>query len=197
MTKKGQKVNTWRDLTKKLMVESLGGKCCICNYNKCMASLVFHHLEPDSKDFALTRVLVSPRKWEDIVKELRKCVLICSNCHGEIHHGDAFIPENAPRFDENFKNRDPQDLEEKSPCIICGKLKSTRLIACSRTCAAKNAGRINWDLYSLEKLKVWISEYTYEQIGEFIGCSDAAVIKRAKKLGIYIQKLKLNTSISN
>ena len=64
-------------------VEYKGGKCIICGYNKCMRSLSFHHRNPKTKDLDWNKM----RSWniEKIKKELDKCDLLCSNCHGEIH----------------------------------------------------------------------------------------------------------------
>ena len=74
----------WRQRIKAKSVELKGGKCLICGYSKCSRSLQFHHLDPTKKDFTLSRVTLA---WSKIEKELRKCVLVCANCHGEIHDG--------------------------------------------------------------------------------------------------------------
>lgn len=76
---------------KTLAVEYLGSKCAICGYNKCLAALEFHHKNSEEKDFGLScRGLT--RSWERIKKELEKCVLVCSNCHKEIHSGLVQLP---------------------------------------------------------------------------------------------------------
>jgi hypothetical protein len=31
-----------------------GGECSICGYNKCVAALEFHHLNPSEKDFTIS-----------------------------------------------------------------------------------------------------------------------------------------------
>jgi len=68
---------------KKMAVDYKGGGCCWCSYAECMGSLVFHHVDPIKKEFQITS---SNRvAWEKIRKELDKCVLLCANCHGEIH----------------------------------------------------------------------------------------------------------------
>lgn len=64
-------------------IEHLGGKCVECGYNKCPAALDFHHRDPHTKD-ATVRTLIQ-RKWQDILIEINKCVLLCSNCHREYH----------------------------------------------------------------------------------------------------------------
>lgn len=62
----------------------LGGKCQICGYDKYQAAFDFHHLDPMGKDFNISAGLTS---WERIQPELDKCVLLCSNCHREVHDG--------------------------------------------------------------------------------------------------------------
>lgn len=60
-----------------------GGKCSLCGYCKCPRSLVFHHTDPEKKDFSVSGS--HARSWESIKTELDKCVLLCTNCHGEVH----------------------------------------------------------------------------------------------------------------
>lgn len=79
-----ENVRSWRRRTKARAVEYLGGKCVNCGYNRCLRSLSFHHLEPSKKDFRISSRCIS---WESMVKELDKCVLLCSNCHMEVHDG--------------------------------------------------------------------------------------------------------------
>ena len=64
-------------------VEYKGGKCERCGYNKCMRALSFHHLDPKQKDFQISGAHC--RKWDIVQKELDKCILLCCNCHAEIH----------------------------------------------------------------------------------------------------------------
>lgn len=71
-----------RDKIKKLSIEYKGGKCEKCDYNKCERALTFHHLDPSKKEFALSRANMS---WEKMKLELDKCVLLCFNCHMELH----------------------------------------------------------------------------------------------------------------
>ncbi len=66
-------------------VDYKGGKCVICGYLKCNSSLTFHHLDPSEKEFELGQAKVF--NFEKAKKELDKCILVCRNCHGEIHSG--------------------------------------------------------------------------------------------------------------
>lgn len=63
-----------------------GGKCITCGYDRCQAALDFHHIDPTQKEFGISKDGIT-RSWEKIQKELDKCVLVCSNCHREIHAG--------------------------------------------------------------------------------------------------------------
>jgi hypothetical protein len=83
-------VSEFRRRRKAKAVEYKGGSCNICGYNKCLAALEFHHLEPEHKDFGLAQHGV-PRSWEKQKVELDKCILVCSNCHREIHSKDDAI----------------------------------------------------------------------------------------------------------
>lgn len=69
---------------KKKCVEYLGGKCCLCGYNKYFGALEFHHKDPTKKDprirFGSNRV-----NFEALRSELDKCILLCANCHREEH----------------------------------------------------------------------------------------------------------------
>jgi len=70
--------------TKLKAIEYKGGKCQICGYNKCTRSLQFHHLDPNKKDFGISG---GTKSFEKLKPELDKCILVCANCHGEIHDG--------------------------------------------------------------------------------------------------------------
>lgn len=56
--------------------------CSRCGYSKCASALDFHHLDPHIKERRITA-----RMWYSGLgaKELEKCILVCKNCHYEIH----------------------------------------------------------------------------------------------------------------
>jgi len=58
--------------------------CAICGYNKCDRALDFHHVNPQDKKFRLNRCEMSA-KDSKILDEINKCILLCANCHREIH----------------------------------------------------------------------------------------------------------------
>jgi len=77
-----QSVISWRKRTKKKLIEYKGGKCEICGYNKCLTALQFHHKNPNEKDFTISGKSLS---FDRLKEEVDKCLLVCSNCHAEIH----------------------------------------------------------------------------------------------------------------
>jgi DNA-binding transcriptional MerR regulator len=67
---------------KKELVDYKGGCCEICGYNKSLRALQFHHINPKEKDFNIGGVTTLN---ESVKNELNKCILVCANCHSEIH----------------------------------------------------------------------------------------------------------------
>ena len=96
-----ERVKTWRKRKSTRMRAAFGGCCGICGYDRCEAALAFHHLDPTAKNFRLAATSVRAMSWARIVDELRKCVLLCHNCHMEIEYGDLEIPDDIQLFDES------------------------------------------------------------------------------------------------
>lgn len=72
-----------------LIKKEYGGKCSCCGYNNTLAALEFHHRDPSTKEFHFgSRRGLSLDKLR---KELDKCILVCRNCHAEIHAGLRII----------------------------------------------------------------------------------------------------------
>jgi hypothetical protein len=102
MSKSSEKVKRYRIASKARIIQSMGGECTTCGYNKCSDALELHHLDPDVKEFGIGRVRANIKSWAKVVVELRKCVLLCANCHREVHNGCRKLPENLVRFDERY-----------------------------------------------------------------------------------------------
>jgi transposase len=84
-------VGRWRRGIKKKLVERAGGACVVCGYSRHHGALHFHHLDPGSKEFTISRN-GNTRSYEELPREADKCVLLCANCHAEIEGGLAELP---------------------------------------------------------------------------------------------------------
>ena len=65
--------------------------CAICGYHKCDSALEFHHVEPKEKSFKLSTILICSGELEKTIEEFYKCMLLCANCHSEIHDKERRI----------------------------------------------------------------------------------------------------------
>lgn len=180
---------SWRKEVKNIMVDAMGGCCQICGYNKSKFALDFHHIF--NKDFAISTIISNPKKWKDVIKELKKCVLLCSNCHRELHAGEIMLPELYATFNYEYINfkfttRILKEDPEFDKCPMCGEYKNKSLKFCSQECAKKNTWRIDWDnvdiIEVLEKTKKTNGHYNFLAAGKELSISDNAVRKRYKKV---------------
>ena len=86
-----QRVTERRRRVKEILVEEAGGACRLCGYDRSVAALHFHHIDPEQKSFGLALRGVA-RSLERCRAEARKCVLLCANCHAEVEAGLARLP---------------------------------------------------------------------------------------------------------
>jgi hypothetical protein len=147
-----------RGLKRKLeAIISKGGKCLKCGYNKNIAALDFHHIEPELKSHELDVRHFSNTSIDNLELELAKCILLCANCHREEHNPNMSLDIVLDRITTNtktsFENRSGQI------CPICNtRFKTvTGKIYCSTQCRESvkrypTLQEIN-NLYSL--LKSW------------------------------------------
>jgi 5-methylcytosine-specific restriction endonuclease McrA len=81
-----ERVANHRIKKKKILIEEMGGSCIICGYKKYIGSLHFHHINPSDKKSNLSRMNLA-LNIDKLREEAKKCILVCSNCHSEIHAG--------------------------------------------------------------------------------------------------------------
>lgn len=79
---------------KQRVLQALGweARCVRCGYDRYIGALDFHHEDPTQKD---NQVLTFG--FDRAVEEARKCILICSNCHREVHAADERKSAGRPR----------------------------------------------------------------------------------------------------
>lgn len=80
-----EKERFYKKRTSKILEVFGSYSCQICGYDKCETALELHHRDPTKKEFTIS----SSRNNEspELINELKKCALVCSNCHREIHYG--------------------------------------------------------------------------------------------------------------
>lgn len=88
-----------RTIKRKLkFVLDLGGECNRCGYNKNLSSLCFHHINEEEKSFTLDARNISSFGLSTILEEIKKCELLCQNCHGEHHNPDLSLDSIIKEF---------------------------------------------------------------------------------------------------
>lgn len=171
-------VKNWRLSMKSKILESMGSSCQICGYDRCPQAFDFHHVNPDEKEYQISRLLSHPKKLETVLDELEKCILLCSNCHRELHSGLVSIPENYKKLDRSvFLNK--KEMEKFDLCS-CGTLKSVNLKYCSHYCSHKARRKADWDSIDLIDL-VKNQKIPFTSLGKRFGISDNAVKKQYTK----------------
>ena len=184
-------VKNFRIRLKERSVYVMGEKCQCCGYDKCITALEFHHLNPEEKDFSFGNN--ANRSWQNTKEELKKCILVCANCHREIHSGlidnnklqSSFIESRAEEIDKLI-----QDLKTHKVyyCKTCGK-EVWRGNDCCPECAAKKLRVV--ERPNRELLKEKIRNQTFISIGNEYGVSDNAIRKWCKAYNLPTKKTNI------
>lgn len=174
----------WRAKTKEWLVEYAGGSCQSCGYAKYRGNLAFHHIS-DKVD-RLSELVRQTASWGRILSEVQKCVLVCHNCHGEIHAGLIPCPDidyeaRRARLSKLESSRPIPKSNRKRPCSWCKKMTSSASY-CSGSCSSAARYGVQWpDDSELARLVLSLPIST---IAKQIGVSDKAVSKRCKQRNI-------------
>lgn len=170
-------VKNFRNRLKERAAYVLGSKCQICGYNKTPAALEFHHVDPKKKEMSFSDN--ANRSWGATREELKKCILLCANCHREAHQGlidpsllfPSYSEERAQEIDELVKKVKEGKIWY---CQTCGVEIARGAIHCL---ACANLARRVVERPNREELKNLIRTTSFVQIGKMFGVSDNAVRK--------------------
>ncbi len=180
MNPRSERVKRWRYNTKQRLIDAFGGKCGICGYDQCPDVFEFHHLKAEEKDFHWGQINGNIRGWDTIVNEIRKCVMLCSNCHREVHskRSTTTVPDDIIRFNEEYADYRKAKVVQLDPCAVCGVDKKISLQFCSHACAKVARRKVDWDNIDLDQL---IKDHgSFEAVGRHLGVSGNAVRRRLR-----------------
>lgn len=84
--------NKYNQNIKKKLVSLNGNECKICKAkNLPLVCYDFHHTNSEDKEYQISQIMMW--KWETLEKEIKKCIMVCSNCHKSIHFGSDKLEE--------------------------------------------------------------------------------------------------------
>lgn len=174
----------FRRRRKENLIKVMGSKCAICGYDKAIGALEFHHLVPEEKSYGLSAQGTCHDLERDL-EEVQKCILVCANCHREIHNNFYSLEElkNLQYYDKDFAKELILDRNIKNGtvkmhyyCSECGKeiTKDSKSGLCE-ICVKKQQRFC--ERPSREELKTLIRTMPFTKIGEKFGVSDNAIRK--------------------
>lgn len=172
-------VTAARQKRKQELVYIMGGKCSLCGYDRCIAALEFHHIDKSQKERGLSSG--NCHSWEDDVKEVKKCALVCSNCHKEI---EAFGLNVEVTFDEEkYQEINAQKEQEKkvNKCKKCG-IEIDRHAHYCTSCWCTLSRKV--ERPSREELKHLIRDNSFTSIARMLDVSDNSIKKWCKRYNL-------------
>ena len=194
----GQATSDFRRRRKENLMRVCGNKCMLCGYNRSPAALEFHHIDPTQKAYGLASGGTCHDLEADL-KEVKKCLLVCANCHREIHN-DFYSQEELfikAYYDEDFitflrEDKFARTNTKEYFCKNCGKqiTKYSDSMLCI-DCAHKARRMV--ERPDRETLKQLIRTVPFTQIGKQYGVSDNSIRKwcKAENLPSKISEIKL------
>ena len=186
-------VSSFRKRRKENLIRLCGGKCSLCGYNKCIGALEFHHINPKDKSFGISTG--NCHKIEDDIAEVKKCLLLCANCHREIHNG-FYENENLFQFQKIDKDYEQELLslnkKEKFYCKDCGKeITIYSKSGYCKACSIKHKTKVQ-NKPDRETLKTLIRTLPFVKIAEQYNVSDNAIRKWCDKFDLPRTKKAIN-----
>jgi hypothetical protein len=65
-------------------------QCFICGYHENQTALHFHHISKKDKKHNVSDMVGRGYSITNIKKEIRKCIVLCANCHYEYHNTNHY-----------------------------------------------------------------------------------------------------------
>ena len=186
----------FRRRRKENLIKVCGGKCLLCGYNKSNSALEFHHIDSTQKLYGISANGTCHDLEKDL-NEVQKCILVCANCHREIHNEEYSIQELESKkfYDDEIANQlrlDKQKILEKTLyfCLNCNKQLSNKTN--TGLCEACYKASLKIGRPTREELKFLIRNKPFTKIGEQFGISDNAIRKWCKAENLPYKKTEIN-----
>lgn len=187
------------DIHKQLFLSYKKTNCCEkCNYNDCIKSLDFHHME--NKDLELADLITKSSSKvielkEVIEKELDKCKVLCSNCHRDEHNDkEKFQKYKKQIYEkmENLKDNYSKNIDRNKVLSLNKKglsqAKIAKLVGCavSTVCEILKSNNIHTfiekktlDVNKIKELRE--QGKTNPEIAEILGCNRFSIAQALKR----------------
>ena len=79
-----------KDVNAKFAVFKSTLSCTNCGENH-PATLDFHHVERHKSNKKVHYLVSNGHHWPRIMQEVKKCLVLCSNCHRKLHHDERLL----------------------------------------------------------------------------------------------------------
>lgn len=191
MKTKSEIITQFRQKRKRDLITLYGGKCSLCGYNKSIKALEFHHIKPQDKKYALGTG--NCHKLQDDLTEAKKCLLVCANCHREIHDG---FYNDVNLFDyQKINNQikiEKLSISKNLFCKDCGvQITIYSKSGYCNSCAQKHRAKVQ-NKPSREELKSLIRTLPFLKIATIYNVSDNAIRKWCDKYSLPRNKKDIN-----
>ena len=180
-------VTEFRRRRKAELVYIMGGGCSLCGYNKNIAALEFHHIDPSNKKYGISSK--NCHNWEEDANEVRKCILLCANCHREIENSS--YTELHSSFDElKYSELTEKKLYKEKNCKRCGeKLVSGAENYCKE---CFHFMRRTTERPTRDDFKKLLRENTMKSLGSMYGITDNSIRKWCDNFGLPRRKREID-----
>lgn len=171
----------YRKRRKLNLIKVSGSQCNLCGYHKSINALEFHHIDASQKSYGIASKGTC-HDLESDLSEIKKCILVCANCHREIHDGDYTADElwKLQQYSEEIANEVRQEKIDNTSktqyyCLECGKLITNNKTGLCPECSHKQ--RRICDRPTRDEMKDLIRKYPFTTIAKNYGVSDNAIRK--------------------
>lgn len=101
--------------------QKIGKQCVVCR-EKVPCCLEFHHIKP-RRGLTVSKMVYLGKSLRRIKREIKKCVLLCGNCHRKLHFGVGHLSLRKKSYIEKYIIK----IKNSGNCVKCGEKAPTCL----------------------------------------------------------------------